>query len=117
MSMGRRASRGLDRALERWRRVGGAAHLVTDAGPLRAAATATFRTTQRAVAIVRPADTAQVQACLRIANRFRVPVHPVSCGKNWGYGSRVPFSDGSVLLDLGRMSRILAFDERLGYVT
>src|SRR4030095_17003422 len=34
----------------------------------------------------------------------------------WGYGSRVPAGDG-VLLDLGRLNRIVAFDEDLAYVT
>ena len=37
-------------------------------------------------------------------------LHPVSSGKNWGYGSRVPTSDG-VSLDLGRLNRILDFDQ------
>jgi 4-cresol dehydrogenase (hydroxylating) len=53
---------------------------------------------------------------MRIANQFRVPVYPISSGKNWGYGSRVPAHDG-VLLDLGRLNRILEFDEDLAYVT
>ena len=57
-----------------------------------------------------------MQDCVRIANRFRVPLYPISSGKNWGYGSRVPARDG-VLLDLGRLNRILDFDEELAYVT
>jgi 4-cresol dehydrogenase (hydroxylating) len=68
-------------------------------------------------AIVRPANTPEVQQCLRVANRFGIPVYPISTGKNWGYGSRVPVTDGSVVLDLGRMNRILDFDEKLAYVT
>ena len=42
---------------------------------------------------------------------------PISCGKNWGSGSRVPVRDDCVLLDLGQMNRILDFDEELAYVT
>jgi hypothetical protein len=43
--------------------------------------------------------------------------YPISRGKNWGYGSRVPARDGCVLLDLGRMNRIVGFSEKLAYVT
>ena len=48
---------------------------------------------------------------------FGVPVYPISSGKNWGYGSRVPAADGCILLDLGRMNRIVDFNEELAYVT
>jgi 4-cresol dehydrogenase (hydroxylating) len=54
---------------------------------------------------------------MRIASEWGTPVYPVSSGKNWGYGSRMPASDNCVLLDLGRMNRILDFSEELGYVT
>ena len=65
---------------------------------------------------MRPGNRDEVQSVVRIANRFRVPIYPFSTGKNWGYGSRVPVTDG-VLLDLGRLNRILDFDESLAYVT
>jgi 4-cresol dehydrogenase (hydroxylating) len=78
---------------------------------------ATFETWQRVPAILRPADVRELQECVRIANRFRVPLYPISSGKNWGYGSRVPPADGCVLLDLSRMNRILDFNEDLGFIT
>jgi 4-cresol dehydrogenase (hydroxylating) len=95
----------------------GAEHVVTAEPALDAASTATFATLARVAAIVRPGSRDEVRACLGVANRFRVPVHPVSRGKFWGFGSRVPLRDGSVLLDLARMNRITDFDEALGYVT
>ena len=95
----------------------GAEHVVIEPAALDAASTATFATRQRVPAIVRPASREEVQACLRVANRFRVPVHPVSRGKLWGFGSRVPVRDGAVLLDLARMNRVVDFDEALAYVT
>jgi 4-cresol dehydrogenase (hydroxylating) flavoprotein subunit len=103
--------------LEQWARIVGAEHVVTDARELRAAETGTYATSHRVPAIVRPADCAQVQECMRAANRGGVSVYPISSGKNWGYGSRVPASDGCVLLDLGRMNRIVDFSEELAYVT
>src|SRR5690242_2557318 len=95
----------------------GAEHVITDPACLRAAETATFPSHNRIPAIVRPANRAEVQECLRVANRFQVPVYPVSSGKNWGYGSRVAPVSGCLLLELGRMNRILDFSEQLAYVT
>src|SRR5262245_64786703 len=96
--------RDLSRAIAEWSAIVGPDHVPTHRAPLGAAATATFPTTARVPLIVRPADRQQVQACLRVANEIRVPVYPISTGRNWGYGSRVPAVDGSVLLDLGRMN-------------
>ena len=83
---------------------------------LREAETGTYHTGNRVAAIVRPANTREVQEVVRIANRFKTPVYPVSAGKNWGYGSRMPSADNAVILDLGRMNRIHDFSEELGYV-
>ncbi len=104
-------------AIEAWKRVLGARYVLADTLTLKSAETATFRTTQRVCAVLRPRNRAEVQSCLRIASTFGVPVHPVSRGKNWGYGSRVPYRDTSAILDLGRMNRIVAFDEQLAYIT
>lgn len=107
----------IDRALTAWRRAIGAANVVTATSELGAASTATFATHQTVAAILRPADTEALRRCLRIATRHAVAVHPVSGGKNWGYGSRVPPVGTAVLVDLSRLDRIRAFDEQLGYVT
>lgn len=107
----------LDQALEQWTSILGPDHVIVDERSRSAAETATFITTQRVPAILRPASRDEVQECIRIANRFRIPVYPVSSGKNWGYGSRVPIARASVLIDLTRMNRILDFNEKLAYVT
>jgi 4-cresol dehydrogenase (hydroxylating) flavoprotein subunit len=104
-------------ALRDWAAVVGDANVIIDARTLREAETATFATSHEIPAILRPASRAEVQECLRVANRHRTPVYPISSGRNWGYGSRVPASDGCVLLDLGRINRIVDFHEALGYVT
>jgi len=103
-------------ALRQWSSIVGSANVLCESAALAPAGTATFATTQQVYAIVRPGNRDEVQECVRVANRCRVPISPVSSGKNWGYGSRVPAQDG-VLLDLGRLNRIVDFDEDLGYVT
>jgi 4-cresol dehydrogenase (hydroxylating) len=66
-------------------------------------------------AAVAPADVEQIQALLKLANEYRIPLWPVSRGKNLGYGGASPRLPGSVMLDLGRMKRILEVNEKLGY--
>jgi 4-cresol dehydrogenase (hydroxylating) len=107
----------LGMALDQWRELLGGENVILDPAGLRAAETATFETSVTVPAIVRPCDREEVQQVLRIANEWRIPVYPVSGGSNWGYGSRVPSTDGCVLLDLGRMNRILDFSEDLAYIT
>src|SRR5213078_1857173 len=107
----------LDEALDQWTAVVGADFVVCDPHSRKEAETATFATTQAVPAIIRPADRDELQKCMRIANQFRIPVYPVSSGKNWGYGSGVPSSDASVIIDLSRMNRIVDFHEKLAYVT
>lgn len=104
-------------ALSEWRDCLGPEFVVVDSPALTAAATTTFATTHTIPAILRPATRAEVQQCLRIATRHGVPVYPVSSGKNWGYGSAVPTSTQTAILDLSRMTAILDFDEQLAYVT
>jgi len=107
----------LEAAILAWREALGGEFVVTERATLEAAQTTTFYTKQRIPVILKPANREEVQECLRIANRFRVPIYPVSSGLNWGYGSKVPSADGCALLELARMNRILDFREDLAYVT
>lgn len=68
-----------------------------------------------ASAAVAPASTEQVVEVVRIANQYRIPIYPVSTGKNLGYGGAAPVLPGSVVLDLKRMNRILEVNERNAY--
>jgi 4-cresol dehydrogenase (hydroxylating) len=103
-------------ARKAWARALGTRHVITDNENLARSGTATFATTQKVGAILFPADSAEVQACVRIANRYRIPLYPISGGQNCGYGTCVPYRDGSALIDLRRMNRITAYDDRLAYV-
>ncbi|HTV51235.1 MAG TPA: FAD-binding oxidoreductase [Steroidobacteraceae bacterium] len=64
-----------------------------------------------AAAAVAPASVDQVQQIVRIANRYRIPLYPISTGRNLGYGGSAPAYSGSVVLDLKRMNRILEVNE------
>ena len=66
-------------------------------------------------AAVAPQSAEQVQAVVKLANRHRIPLWPISRGKNLGYGGAAPRMRGTVVLDLGRMKRIIEVNERFGY--
>lgn len=69
-----------------------------------------------ASAAVAPDNAEQVVELVKIANRYRIPIYPISTGKNLGYGGAAPALAGSVVFDLKRMNRIVEIDERQGYV-
>lgn len=66
-------------------------------------------------AAVAPATVQEVQAVVKVANRHRIPLWPVSTGKNYAYGGASPALKGTVVLDLKRMNRILEVNESYGY--
>jgi 4-cresol dehydrogenase (hydroxylating) len=65
---------------------------------------------------IAPTSVDEVQAAVRVANQFRVPIFPISRGKNLGYGGSAPVLEGSVVMDLSGMKKI-EFDAANGVVT
>ena len=62
-------------------------------------------------AIAYPSSTTDVQAIVKWANKFMIPIYPVSMGRNLGYGGAAPRVPGSVVIDLGRnMNKVLKID-------
>jgi len=60
---------------------------------------------------VAPASVEELQAVVKVAAKHRLPIYPISTGKNLGYGGAAPNYSGSVVIDLKRMNRILEIDE------
>jgi FAD/FMN-containing dehydrogenase len=58
-------------------------------------------------AAVAPTSVDQVQAIVRVANDYKLPLYPISTGKNFAYGGPSPNLRGSVVVDLKRMDRVL----------
>ncbi|TIX50948.1 FAD-binding oxidoreductase [Alteraurantiacibacter aquimixticola] len=70
---------------------------------------------RHASAAVAPENVEQVSEVVRIARRHRVPLFPISTGKNFGYGGPSPNVNGSVVLDLKRMNRVIEVNEERAY--
>ena len=64
-----------------------------------------------ASAAVAPVKVEEVQQVVRTANKYRIPLYPISTGRNLTYGGSAPTMRGSVVVDLKRMNRILEVDE------
>ncbi len=69
-----------------------------------------------ASAAVCPASVEEVQAIVRVANRYKTPLFAISTGKNFAYGGPAPNVRGSVTVDLKRMNRVLELDEKRHFV-
>ncbi|NML60198.1 FAD-binding oxidoreductase [Massilia sp. RP-1-19] len=69
----------------------------------------------RALAVITPGSADQVAELVRVARRHKVPLYPISTGKNWGYGDACPVMDGQVIVELSRMNRIITVDPTLAY--
>ena len=65
--------------------------------------------------MVSPASVEEVQAVVRAANKYGVPLSPVATGNNT-YGGAAPRLAGAVVVNTGaQMDKILEVNERCGY--
>jgi len=96
-------------------RICGAAHVDFSSAGIAAASRTTAPWRSLIAGIVRPSSTDEVASLVKAAAATATPLYPVSTGKNWGYGDRLPAGDNQVVLDLGRMNRIIEVDEALAY--
>ena len=89
------SERDFERAVARFRSVVGADWVFTsdeDVGLYRDAYSPLVSEPEEKVAsaAVAPESTEQVQEIIRIANEFRIPLYPISTGRNLGYGGSAP---------------------------
>lgn len=66
-------------------------------------------------AAVAPDGVEQVQAIVRIANEYGIPLWTIATGRNLGYGGSSPAYSGSVIVDLKRMNRVLEVNDKTHY--
>lgn len=105
----------IDTALQAWRLLLGPARVLTSASELEPYSASTSAMPVAPRAVLRPLSHGEVVAVVRIASEFRVPLYPLSTGRNWGYGDANPSGEGQVIVDLGGMNRILDLNRELAY--
>jgi 4-cresol dehydrogenase (hydroxylating) len=107
----------LKNAIQQWNLSLRTSQIITDSEILQQYGTATYKTTHQISAVLKPDTKKQVQEVVRVAGTYKIPLYPISSGKNWGYGSSVPTADNCVILDLSLMNKIVKLDIDLAYVT
>ncbi len=95
------------KAIKVWREILGESHVLTGADRCGDYERNVSGVKRSIPVVLRPSTTDEVQAVVREANRFNAPLYPISTGKNWGFGSRLPCADDCAVVDLGRMNRII----------
>jgi 4-cresol dehydrogenase (hydroxylating) len=84
----------------------GSDRIVTGAAALERLTANTLGLQRGVLAAVYPGTAAEVQSIVKAAIAFHTPLYAFSRGLNWGYGSRLPLAEGSVLVDLRSMDSI-----------
>lgn len=109
------SSADLQQALAAWSQVLGAQQVCWDPQTIADYARTTLPRGTTPAAVVRPDSARQVQQVVQVAARLRIPLYPISRGKNWGYGDACAPTDGQVIVDLSRMNRICEVNTDLAY--
>jgi len=107
----------VDKAIVAWRNLLGNAQVHTAEEVAQRYGNDTTGQERRIPVALRILDSALVPEVMKIAHAYKVPVYPISTGRNWGYGSALPVHDDCALLDLSSLQRILHFDPEFGAVT
>ncbi|KAK4155414.1 FAD binding domain-containing protein [Chaetomidium leptoderma] len=66
---------------------------------------------------LRPTTVEHIQAILKVANEYKIPVWTVSRGKNLGYGTNAGRVRGSVIIDLQNMDKVIEVNDKYSYYT
>ncbi len=111
------SEKAFDAAIREYREILGEANVFTDEGHLVSYSKIMIPDStenHQPSAAICPASTEEVQLCVAVCNKYKVPVWPISTGRNLGYGSAAPGSRGQVVMDLRRMNKIIEVDRELG---
>ena len=102
-------------AIDEWRRLLKDEHVLVGEDFLRHYSRTCIPYSNTPLAVLRPGSLDEVRHAVRIAATQGVPLYPISRGKNWGYGSASPSTEGQVILDLSRLDRIIEVNAELAY--
>ena len=105
----------IDAVISDFRQILGPEHVLMDPDALQRYQWCTTPVRREIRGVLRPGSVHDVQQIVRVAGGHRVPLYPISTGNNWGYGAALPVTSGSLVLDLGRMNRVIEVNTELAY--
>jgi 4-cresol dehydrogenase (hydroxylating) len=102
-------------AIEAWKQEIGADSVLSEFQTLEEYTRSTCASKRTIVAVLKPTSLEQVQQIVAVSNKHLIPLSPISQGKQWGMGSKLPVKDGAAIVDLSGMNRILEVSEEFHY--
>src|SRR5689334_21417910 len=102
-------------ALDQFRAIVGDSHTLTASEATARYGACTTATDRPIAGAVRPGTVEEIQAIVKTAAACQVPLYPISTGNNWGYGAALPATNDNVIVDLGRLNRIVEVNRELAY--
>ena len=109
------STRAATAAIASWKQVLGVDSVIDDPASLASYTQSVCASKRDVVAVLKPASHGHVEQIVAIANKQGIPLYPISCGKQWGMGSRLPVQDGAAIVDLGAMNRIIEVNSKFHY--
>jgi 4-cresol dehydrogenase (hydroxylating) flavoprotein subunit len=73
--------------------------------------------TCRPIGVLKPRNRDDVVRLVKAARRYRIKLHAVSCGRNWGFGSSLPRKSPTWIVNLAHLDRISDYDRETGSIT
>ena len=102
-------------AIEAWSRALGSDAVLSDFQTLEHYTNSACASQRDVVAVLKPSSLEQVQQIVAVANEHQIHLYPISGGKQWGMGSRLPVQDGAAIVDLSGMNRIIEVNAQFHY--
>ncbi len=106
-----------DAAIGEWQHLLGRDNVLLGPAAQAAYGADTTATERRIPAGLKIRDSALLPGVMHVAERHRIPVYPISTGRNWGYGTALAAQHDCVIVDLSGLDKILHFDREMGVVT
>jgi 4-cresol dehydrogenase (hydroxylating) len=105
----------VEAAILSWRQDLGVDAVIADHAKIENYTRSVCNTMRQVVAVLKPKSLGEVQKIVAAANTHKVPLYPISCGKQWGMGSRLPVKDGAAIVELAGMNRIIEVNSQYHY--
>ncbi len=107
----------INTALSDWRKLLGTQQVLSAEAAQSAYGVDTSAISRTIPAALRITDANLLPEVMRIAQRHKISVYPISTGHNWGYGTALPVENNCVIIDLSMLQKILHFDAEFGVIT
>ena len=76
----------------------------------------TFNWSKKPLAVIFPDNENQLELIVKSAFQNKINLHPISTGKNWGFGSSCVSRENSVIVDLSSFNQIKDYNKSLGTI-